>query len=64
MEKYVYKRFFSGIVLPTQKNDILEFNQYMRSDKMPYKILKTYNCKNNPEKSLTTKIGEHIPCKY
>ena len=24
---------------------------------------KTDNCKNNPEKSLTTKIGEHIPCK-
>ena len=22
------------------------------------------NCKNNPEKSSTTKIGEHIPCAY
>ena len=25
-------------------------------------IKKIDNCKNNPEKSSTTKIGEHIPC--
>ena len=27
-------------------------------------IKKIHNCKNNPEKSSTTKIGEHIPCGY
>ena len=27
-------------------------------------IKKIDNCKNNPEKSSTTKIGEHIPCGY
>ena len=26
--------------------------------------LKTNGCANNSEKSLTTKIGEHIPCIY
>ena len=27
-------------------------------------INKTDECKNNPENSSTTKIGEHIPCGY
>ena len=27
-------------------------------------IRKVGNCKNNPEKSSTAKIGEHIPCGY
>ena len=44
----------------------------MKSDKMPY-IIYTYieslikkidGCRNNPENSSTTKIGEHIPCGY
>ena len=25
-------------------------------------IEKIDNCKNNPEKSSTTKIGKHVPC--
>ena len=29
-----------------------------------YLIRNIGNCKNNPEKSSTTKIGEHIPCAY
>ena len=53
--------------MPSEK-DILEFNQYMKSDKMPYivyvdiesLIKKIDGCANNPEKSLTTKIGEYI----
>ena len=32
------KQTFCGIVLPAQKNNILEFNQYMESDKMAYMI--------------------------
>ena len=44
----------------------------MKSDKMPYIIYadiefliqKIDNCKNNPEKSSTAKVGEHIPCGY
>ena len=29
---------FCGIVMPSEKGNILEFNQYMKSDKMPYII--------------------------
>ena len=47
----------------------LEFNQYIKSGKMPYIIYagmeslvkKLNGCANNPENSLTVKIGEHIP---
>ena len=55
--------------MPLEKNNILEFNQYMKSDKMPYIIYvdimllirKIVVCANNPENSSTTKIGEHVP---
>ena len=58
--------------MPSEKNNRLEFNQYMKSDKMPYIIYadiesllrKIDGLANNPEKSSTTKIGEHIPCGY
>ena len=44
----------------------------MKSDKMQYIIYadiesliqKIDNCKNNPEKSSTAKVGEHMPCRY
>ena len=44
----------------------------MKSNKMPYIIYadnesfikKIDGCANNPENSSTTKIGEHIPCRY
>ena len=56
----------------SKKVKVLEFNQYMKSDKMPYLIYanieslirKIDGCANNPEDSSTTKIGEHIPCGY
>ena len=56
--------------MPSEK-DILEFNQYMKSDKNPciiyadaeYLIKKKIDgCVNNSEKFSTTKIGEHIRC--
>ena len=58
--------------MPSEKDNILEFNQYMRSDKMSYIIYadigslikKKDGCANNPENSSTAKIGEHIPCGY
>ena len=54
--------------MPSEKNNILEFNQYMKSDKMPYIIYsdieslirKIDGCANNPEKSSNIKTGEHI----
>ena len=58
--------------MPSEKGNILEFNQYMKSDKMPYIIYadieslikKIDVCDNSPETSLTTKLGEHVSCGY
>ena len=58
--------------MPSEKNNILELNQYMKSDKMPYLIYADIEslikkidwCANNPEHSSTTKLDEHIPCGY
>ena len=48
--------------------EILEFNQYQKSDKAPFIIYadleciieKIDGCKNNPENSSTTKVSKHI----
>ena len=53
--------------MPPKKDHILEFNQYMKSDKMQCIIYtdieslmkKVDGCANNPENAA--KIGEHIP---
>ena len=53
--------------MPSEETKILELNHYEKSDKPPFTIytdlecLKIDGCKNNPENSLTTKVGEHIP---
>ena len=68
-EKVRKSKIFCEIVLPSQKNKILEFNQCMKSDKMLYIIYtdieslikKNDEYANNSEKSLTTKIGKYIP---
>ena len=52
-----------------ENTKIFEFNQYQKSDKasfvgyadLEYLIEKTDGCKNNPENSSATKLGEHIP---
>ena len=69
-EKICKNKDLGGIVVASKKDNILVFNQYMKSDKMPYIIYanieylirKIDGCTNNPEKSSTAKIGEHIPC--
>ena len=56
---------FCEIEMPSEKNKISKFNQFMKSDKMPYVIYddlvslikKLDVCANNLEKSSTTKIG-------
>ena len=58
--------------MPSKKDKMVEFSQYMKSDKMPHTIYadieslisKIDGCTNNPENSSTTKIGECIPCGY
>ena len=58
--------------MSSERENILEFNQYRKSDKMPYivyahiesLIKKIGEFTNNQENFSVTKIGEHIPCKY
>ena len=58
--------------MPSEKDKIIEFRHYIKSDKIPNiiqaniesLIKKIGACESNPENSLTTKIGEHIPCGY
>ena len=65
MKKYVD---FCGMVMPYEKVNTFEFNQYMKSDEMlriiyadnESLIKKIDGCANKPEKSSTSKIGEHI----
>ena len=58
--------------MPSKKHYILEFNQYMKSNKIPYiiyadivSLIKNLDgCVNNLENSSTTKISEHISGGY
>ena len=60
---------FSSAVMPSADTKILEFKQYQKFDKTPFIIYadleslieKIDGFKNNPEKSSTAKIGQHIP---
>ena len=71
-EKVCTNKDFGGIVMPSEKDNILEFNQYMKTDKMSYIIYADIEslfknvdgCENSPEKFSTIKIGEHIPSRY
>ena len=56
MKKYV--KTFCGIVMPPAKNKILEFNQYMKSDKMPYIIYA--NIESLIRKKMNAKIIQQI----
>ena len=58
--------------MPSEKNNIFQFKQNMKSDKMPYiicpdiesLIIKIDGCANNPDNDSTTKIVDLIPCGY
>ena len=71
-EKVCKNKDLCEIVMSSEKNNILELNQYMKSDKMPYIIYadieslikKIDGCANNPENSSTAKIDEPILCGY
>ena len=61
-------KYFCNIKLPSKDNKTLEFNQYQKSDKLPFIIYvdleclieKIDVCINNPENLSTTKVSEHI----
>ena len=71
MKKY-FCGDFCGAVFPSQKNNILKLNQYTKLDKTPCIIYadleslikKIDECANHPEKSSTTKVGDHISWEY
>ena len=54
-------------MMPSEDTKLLKFNQYQKSDKVPFIVYvnleclleKTDGCKNNPENSSTTKVSEH-----
>ena len=59
------------IIIPSEDTKILELNQYQKSDKAPFIIyadleclIEKIGCKNNPETSFTTKLGEHNPSSF
>ena len=68
-EKVYENKDFCNVVMPSEDNKILQFNQYQKSDKAPFIIYgdleclieRTDGCKNNPENSYTTKVGQHFP---
>ena len=55
--------------MPFEDTEILEFNQYQKSDKGSFIIYADLECiiekidgsKNDPENSSTIKVSEHIP---
>ena len=58
--------------MPFEDTKILEFNQYLKSDKKSYilyadlqsLIKRIDGCKNNSEISSTTKISDHTSGRY
>ena len=60
---------FCNIIMSPGDTEILESNQYQKSDKasfiiyadLEFIIEKIHGCEKNPENSSTTKVSEHIP---
>ena len=58
--------------MPSENTKILEFNQYLKSDKAPFImsadleciIEKIDGCKNNSENSFIAKASENIPSSF
>ena len=68
-KKVCENKDFCNVVIRSEDTKTLEFNQYQKSDKVPFAIYvdleclieKIDGCKNNSENSFTTKVGKHIP---
>ena len=71
-EKVCKNKDFCLIVLPSIKDNILELNQYNKSDEIHTLFILISNfwlkaidgCANNLENFSATNIGRHIPCGY
>ena len=68
-KKVCENKDFCNIIKPSEDNEILQFNQYQKSNKTLFIIYANLECsiekvdgyKNKPENSFTTKLGERIP---
>ena len=67
-KKVCENKGFCNVKMPFEDTKILEFNKYKKSSKGPCIIFadfeciieKNDGCRNNPEKSSTAKVSEHI----
>ena len=70
--KKIENKDFDGIVMSSEGTKILKVIQYWKSDKLPsiiyadleFLIKKVDWCQHNLGKSSTTKVVQHIPCRY
>ena len=64
MWKYFENKDLCIVEVPSEDTKIIEFNQYQAQfiiwEDLECLIEKIDGCKNNPESSSTTKVGEHI----
>ena len=68
-KKVCENKDFCNIIMLSEDNQILEFNQYKQSDKAPFFIYTDLECliekidgsKDNPENSSTIKGSKYIP---
>ena len=68
-KKVCENKDFGNTVMSCDDINILELNQFQKSDKPPFiiyadlgSLIEEINqCKNNPAKSSTTKVGEYSP---
>ena len=64
-KKVCENKDFCGVIMPSEDTRILEFNQYLKSDKtlciiyadLESLIKRIDRCEDNSEKSSTTKVG-------
>ena len=69
IKKVCENKDFCNVIIPSENDKILEFNQYQKSDKAPFIIYadleciieKIDGCQNNTENSSITKVRKHIP---
>ena len=67
--KVFENKTFWDVIIPSEDTKITEFNQYQESDKAPFNIYanleciieKIDGCKNNPNRSSTTKVSQQFP---
>ena len=71
-KKLCENKDFCNVIISPEDNEILEFNQYQKSDKAPFIIYadleciieRIDGCKNNSENSSTAKVSNHIPSDF